>query len=125
MADIGGTPSRVIFDMELELEEDVDACLEDFVFFARLGLRGRARQLAKHVLWQHIDFFPVFAEVCAFYIVCHDRWAVLELITDLTANSTVFSEPDAKDLLKMAVLFARGRLRNSAVAHIHEDWARK
>jgi len=117
MADTGGTPSRVIFDMELELEEDVDAYLEDFVFFARLGLKRRARQLAENVLWRHIDFFPVFAEICAFYIVCHDRWAVLELITDLAANSIVFSEPDEKDFVRMAALFARGRLRDSATAH--------
>lgn len=117
MAHMGETPSPVVFDMELELEEDVDASLEDFIFRARLGLKGRARQLAEHVLWRHIDFFPVFAEICAFYIVCRDRGAVLELIADLAASSIVFSDPDEQDFVKMAALFARGRLRNPAVAH--------
>jgi hypothetical protein len=104
-----------IFDMDLDTEEDVDACLAEFAFLARLDAREEARQLAEHVLWSHIEFFPIFAELSAFFILIQDSQAVSDLIVDLAVRRITFNELDQQDYVQMVALFARGRLANSTL----------
>lgn len=104
-----------IFDMDLGTEEDVDACLAEFVFLVRLDIREDARQLAEHVLWRHIEFFPVFAELSAFFILIQDRQAASDLIVDLAVRRIAFEAPDQQDYVQMVALFARGRLSDSTL----------
>lgn len=54
------------FDMELDLEEDIPAELEEFILLARLGVEDEALRLAQDVLWRHTHHYPVFAEVAGF-----------------------------------------------------------
>ncbi|KAL4986714.1 ankyrin repeat-containing domain protein [Aspergillus falconensis] len=104
-----------IFDMDLDTEEDVDACLAEFVRLARLDAREEARQIAEHFLWRHIDFFPVFAEMAAFFIVLGDMQAAADLVIDLSARKIMFAERDQQDYVQMVALFARGRLPSNTL----------
>lgn len=110
----------IVFDMELELEEDIDAYLVDFVFLARLGVTDEARKLAEQILWRHIDFFPVFAEVCAFYIMLNEHQAVSELLLDLAANRISFADPHQQGFVRTAALFARQRLKQATMEAVRE-----
>ncbi len=40
----------IIFEMDLDIQEDVDACLAEFVFLVRLDLHEDARHLAEDIL---------------------------------------------------------------------------
>lgn len=106
----------IIFEMDLDIEEDVDTCLAEFVFLVRLGLHEDARHLAEKILWRHIGHFPVFAELAAFFITVQDARAASELIIDLAARRIVFAGTDEQEFLQMVALFARNRLYASTLA---------
>ncbi|KAK5094837.1 hypothetical protein LTS08_008455 [Lithohypha guttulata] len=76
------------FEMDLDLEEDVQAELEDFILLARLGVEDGALHLARTVLWRHVHHFPVFAEVADF---------LLELRADVYLHE-LFSAMKEKDI---------------------------
>jgi hypothetical protein len=106
----------IIFEMDLDIQEDVDACLAEFVFLVRLDLHEDARHLAEDILWRHIGYFPVFAELAAFFITIQDVQATSDLISDLAARRIVFAGIDEQEFLRMVDLFAQNRLSASTLA---------
>lgn len=106
----------VLFAMDMELEEDVDAYLEDFNLYCGLGSVREAQEIAEKVLWKHIDLFPVFAELAAFYINNHDRRAILELIAELVIRDVTFHDNNEREFLKMTALYAKEDLVSSSTA---------
>ena len=92
IASAGDESSR--FDMEMELEEDVPAELEDFIFLARLGVKDEALRLAQNVLWRHIYQFPVFAEIAGFLIE-HNLIRMLETLRHSSMRHIVTSQDPA------------------------------
>ncbi|KAI7974190.1 hypothetical protein EIK77_000136 [Talaromyces pinophilus] len=106
----------IIFEMDLDIQEDVDACLAEFVFLVRLDLHEDARHLAEDILWRHIGYFPVFAELTAFFITIQDVQATSDLISDLAARRIVFAGIDEQEFLRMVDLFAQNRLSASTLA---------
>lgn len=110
------TGESIIFEMDLDIEEDVDACLAEFVYRVRLGLHEDAYYLAEKILSQHIGYFPVFAELAAFFITKQEVGAASELIIDLAARRIVFLRTDEQEFHQMVALFARHRLYDSTLA---------
>lgn len=102
-----------LLDMEFPVEEDVDACLAHFVFLSRLGLPnaiGAAQELADKVLWRHWSFFPVFAELGAFFVSTGNRQAATELVLDCATTRYNFEEDSQLELVQILALFSRARL---------------
>ncbi|KAK5081510.1 hypothetical protein LTR05_007641 [Lithohypha guttulata] len=78
------------FEMDLDLKEDVQAELEDFILLARLGVEDEALHLARTVLWHHIHHFPVFAEVAGFLLEHRLNDQVQELIFTIREKDIQF-----------------------------------
>lgn len=118
----GATGESIIFEMDLDIEEDVDSCLAEFGYHVRLGLHEDAYRIARDILWRHIGYFPVFAELAAFFITRQDVRAASELIIDLAAGRIAFPGTDEQEYHQMVALFARNRLYDSTLAALsHKD----
>ncbi|KAK5070214.1 hypothetical protein LTR64_002053 [Lithohypha guttulata] len=78
------------FEMDLDLEEDVQAELEDFILLARLGVEDEALHLARTVLWHHVHHFPVFAEVAGFLLEHRLNDRLQELISEMNEKDIHF-----------------------------------
>lgn len=75
---IGAGP---VITAKLDLEEDVEAELEDFMLLSRLGVENEAYRLLTDVLWSHISFFPVFVEA-AYFLFRTKNFKKLEQLTE-------------------------------------------
>ena len=107
------TPDNILFDLELPIEEDVDACLTHFVFLSRLGLPKAlqaARHLADTVLWRHLYFFPVFAELGFFFVYTDDQESARDLLVASDRMQAPFMEHDQRAFVQTLMLFTMGRL---------------
>jgi len=91
-ADVGDQSPE--FDIELDLEEDIPAELEEFVLLARLGVKDEALRLAQDVLWRHIHQFPVFAEIAGFLIE-HNIIRMLQTLREPSKRHSVTSQDPA------------------------------
>ncbi|ETN45459.1 uncharacterized protein HMPREF1541_09291 [Cyphellophora europaea CBS 101466] len=70
----------IVFNIELDLEEDVVAELEQFVLFARLGLDDKCHTMFKETLEPYTWCFPVFAEYAEFLVRTMNREALRQLL---------------------------------------------
>lgn len=94
----------ILFEFSLPIEEDIDAVLAHFTALVRLGADDAARDIADTILWRHLYFFPVFAELGAFYVATDDQQAVKEMLHDVSTESTHLygaSEGVVSETLKM------------------------
>lgn len=79
----------------IELNTDISLLIKHFILQVRLGLKDEALTTIREVLWQHLLFFPVFAEIISFFVEeerLHDLQSVLELLHQ--QNYTAFFAPD-------------------------------
>lgn len=84
------TEEQFGFEMDLDLEEDVQVELEDFILLARLGVKDEALHLARTVLWRHVYHFPVFAEVAGFLLEHRLNEHLRELISEMNEEDIHF-----------------------------------
>lgn len=98
------TDEQVNFDVELDLEEDIAAELEDFIFLARLGVVDDASALVRNVLWPHAHQFPVFAEISSF-LAEHDLDSLKILLQEFAARNTSFTDDEEKEFINVISLF--------------------
>lgn len=99
--------NEVIFRMELPLEEDLVAELEQFVYLGRLGVVGEALQILDEILWQHLRHFPVLAEAAAFLIE-HGKWNKLKMLVDeLHRRDITYTSADETQFVEMLRLFLK------------------
>lgn len=113
------TLDSTIFDVDLDIEEDVDACLEEFIYLSKLHMREEAYNLANSTLRRYIDFFPVFAELSAFFILSEQsdgRFDASNLVLDLHIRKISFESPEEQNYVQMVALYATGRLFDSTMA---------
>lgn len=80
--------------LELGLEEDIEAELEEFIVLSRLEIIPEAMAMATDVLWRHIRLFPVLAELVGFFIE-HQRSTEIALLQDeLIKQHVSFAQQD-------------------------------
>ncbi|RYP05470.1 hypothetical protein DL765_009834 [Monosporascus sp. GIB2] len=91
-----------LLDMEFDIEEDIQAELEDFIFLSRLGLFREARELFKQNLEPHLGFFPVLAEF-ADMLLEEGAYAELSQLL-MNPTKTGFSESECQLLALMKAL---------------------
>jgi len=92
--------SDLVHETSLELEEDIAAELEDFVLVARLGIIADAQRLVSDVLWRHLQFFPVVAEVAEFLLGCGLWKSLDELVRELDRRNILFDDDDEKETVR-------------------------
>ena len=102
-----------ILEMDLDLEEDVAAELEEFVLLGRLGLKDEAWNLADTVLRRHLHFFPVFAEIAGLCCETNRQDRAANLICQLTAEDITFRDADERSFTRAVALFGMNRLTDS------------
>lgn len=92
--------SHISFDqgfvMELALQEDIGAELDDFLLLKLLGIHDEARDSVQMILWRHLRYFPVFAEVADYVIEKDDPLLKRRLLETIVFESIHFSHPDEK-----------------------------
>lgn len=119
MDEASSASGPAIFDMDLDIEEDVDACLQEFIYLSKLHMRKEAYALATSTLRRHIDFFPVFAELAAFFILSEEsdgRSEASGLILDLSCRKVSFEDAEEQNYAQMVALYAAGKLFDSTMA---------
>lgn len=68
---------------EMKLKEDVAAELEEFILLSRLALHDEAMGIAGHILWRHLQIFPVMAEISGYLVEQQDLHRLRRLVQDL------------------------------------------
>lgn len=92
-----GLSDELVFDMEMK--EDVETELEEFIALSRLGIFYEAREIAQNVLWQHLNIFPVMAEIAGF-LVEHKHLAMLtRLLEDLDTRGIKYNKDEEQDFV--------------------------
>lgn len=116
MDDSEQSPEELVtFDLTLDVDEDIDSYLQRFVFLSKLGYLRLAKELAESILWQYIDCFEVFAELTAFYISIQHDIALSDLLLDLTASKTIFTDHQQQNFTRAASLYVRDRINLSTI----------
>ena len=77
---------NLMFEANLDLEEDLVAELENFLLHVRLKVTVDALEIVDNVLWRHLHHFPVFAEVAGFLIELGDRSRISSMLLVLNAG---------------------------------------
>lgn len=103
---------QVNFDIDLELEEDIVAELEEFILLARLGAVDEASALVRNVLWPHTYLFPVFAEVSGF-LAEHDIGSLKALLQKLTSQNFSFADDDEKEFFDVVSILTGDKTTTS------------
>lgn len=93
--------------MELALQEDVDAELEDFLLLSLLRIDDEAKDVVRAVLWRHLRHFSVFAEIAGFAIDRNDSALLNELITTMSEARIEFQSKDEMMFLQIVDALAR------------------
>ena len=92
------------FTMNLKL--NVGLTIEDLVLHSRLGLIDESLTIVREALWQHLLFFPAFAEVMLFLIAedkIHEARSILELLHHQNYSS-VFTPAEISFVESLEVL---------------------
>ncbi|KAK5093368.1 hypothetical protein LTR70_004740 [Exophiala xenobiotica] len=84
----------------LELEEDIPAELEDFVLVSRLGMVADAQRLVSDVLWRHLRYFPVVAEIAEFFLGSGLWESLDDLVRELDRRRISFDDYNEKEVLR-------------------------
>lgn len=104
------TENEVIADVELPLEEDIVAELEEFIFLGRLGVVDEALEILEMTLWPYLDHFPVAAEAAAF-LVENGIWERLPKLLDALKWEAIISGSttlEREELRLLGTLFTLG-----------------
>lgn len=80
----------------MQVEEDIGAEIEDFIFCSRLGLEDEALQIAEQALWKHLKCFPVFAEVALFLVWNLDMKRLDDLAHKVRKDRIQFAEAEGE-----------------------------
>ncbi|KAK5093630.1 hypothetical protein LTS08_008874 [Lithohypha guttulata] len=104
-------------DMEIILEEDVMAELEDFAFLSQLGLVDESYKLLEAVVWRHLKHFPVVAEIGAFAIDNGDADLVLHLFVEKVGRRIQYTE-EQEHYLRTLALWTRNELDANTIRAI-------
>lgn len=113
------------FPLQMEIEEDLEQEIENFVRLKRLGQYKKAHEMFEEVLTRHIAFFPVVAEY-ADLLLEQGRYGVLSKFLDIQIEcmESVFEE-DEVELLRimrsLALIHTKGALR-AALARASKTW---
>lgn len=92
--------SELVYEGSLELEEDIPAELEDFVIVARLGMTEDAQRLVSDVLWRHLHFFPVVAEIAEFFLGSGLWGSLRNLVRELDRRRIFFGDYNETEMLR-------------------------
>lgn len=98
---------HIDLDLDLELEEDISAELEDFIFLARLGAVDDALALVQNVLWRHTRYFPVFAEVASFLVDHCSRDDLVSFMEDMRLQRIIFTDYEEREFAELLFFFAQ------------------
>lgn len=96
--------------MELQINEDVGAEIEDFLLLGILGIYDEARDLARTILWRHLRHFPVFAEISDFAIASNDERLQTQLQKSIRRESIKFDFSDEQSFLNAVKEILRERI---------------
>lgn len=89
--------------MEICLEEDVAAELDDFLLLRLLGIDDEAKILAQNVLWTHLRHFSVFAEVVDYAIETNDTLLQTQILRTIRQEAIEFPAPHEATFLDTVV----------------------
>ena len=78
---------HLVFEANLDLEEDLVAELENFLLHVRLKVTVEALQIVDNVLWRHLQYFPVFAEVASFLIELGDKSRLTSMLLEMNMGT--------------------------------------
>lgn len=95
----GDLPDQIIC-MELPLRENIGAELDDFLTLGLLGIHDEARDLAQTVLWRHLRYFPIFAEVADYAIDKSDEVLQRQLLASIRDQAIEFEDIDERALME-------------------------
>lgn len=90
-------------DMELALQEDIGAELDDFLLLSLLGIDGEAQECIRIVLWRHLRYFPIFAEVADYLIEKGDTSLKAQLLRTIMSENINFPHPHERVFLDTVV----------------------
>lgn len=96
---------EMLLNMDIDLEEDISAELEDFILLARLGVVEEAQDLIQNVLRRHVDHFPVFAEVAGFCVEQQQLQPLRLLLDEVQSRDVHFPIQEETDFLSAVMLF--------------------
>ena len=86
---------------EMKLKEDVAAELEEFILLSRLAVHDEAMDIAEHILWRHLQIFPVMAEISGCLIEQRDFQRLRRLVRDLDCRHIRFTATDEADFIEL------------------------
>lgn len=96
--------------MDLVLREDIGAELDEFLLLALLGIDDEAYVAAKAVLWRHLRWFPVMAEIAAFAIERNDMKLLRCLLDTLRTEKIEFEGRDESLFLRTVTSISENSL---------------
>lgn len=97
---LSGPQQEIGFEMEVALQEDIGAELDYFVLLTLLGIDDEALEFASTVLWYHLRYFPVTAEIAGYLVARNDIKQLRRLWDYLEDNHIQFDNADEKLLLE-------------------------
>lgn len=90
-------------DMKLALREDIGAELDDFLLLSLLGIDDEARESVRVILWRHLRYFPVFAEVADYVIERNEKILQRQLLQTIQSANIDFAHRDEATFLRTIV----------------------
>ena len=109
----------VLLELEYEIEEDVEAELQEFVRLSHMGQFADAHELFDDCLSGHVDWFPVAAE----YADCLLRQGKFEQLAAFSATvSMEFQDPSENALLELMLILGSCLPRDLMWRRLQDVW---
>ena len=109
----------VLLEFEFEIEEDVEAELQEFVRLSHIGQFADAHELFDDCLSGHVDWYPVTAE----YADCLLRQGEFEKLAAFSTKALMsFPDPSENALLELMLILGSCLPRDFMVRRLQYVW---